>query len=151
MARKHKRYKVFYYTKGEETEMPKSIIIMAQNKEEAVEKCKDDKSKSFASIVSVIYLTLFSMTVPVCYLAFELGSLTIPFYVSEFLAAFVLIPVFGVMLYNFFKDGVAGFSVVEPAELCCFVVFLVTVFVGFGLYRYVTVALPSTFQATIME
>lgn len=79
-----------------------------------VEKCKEDKSKSFASIVSVIYLTLFSMTVPVCYLAFELGSLTIPFYVSEFLAAFVLIPVFGVMLYNFFKDGVAGFSVVPP-------------------------------------
>jgi len=42
MARKPKRYKVFYYAKGEETEMPKSIMIMAQNKEEAVEKCKDE-------------------------------------------------------------------------------------------------------------
>ena len=42
MARKPKRYKVFYFTKGEETEMPKSIMIMAQNKEEAVEKCKDE-------------------------------------------------------------------------------------------------------------
>lgn len=42
MARKPKRYKVFYYTKGEEMEMPQSIIIMAQNKEEAIEKCKDE-------------------------------------------------------------------------------------------------------------
>ena len=42
MARKPKRYKVFYYTKGEETEMPQSIIIMAHNKEEAIDKCKDE-------------------------------------------------------------------------------------------------------------
>lgn len=42
MARKPKRYKVFYYAKGEETEMPKSIIILAHNKEEAIQKCVDE-------------------------------------------------------------------------------------------------------------
>ena len=80
-----------------------------------VEKCKEDKSKRLASIVSVIYLTLFSMTVPVCYIALELGILTIPFYVAEFVAAFALIPVFGVMLYKFYVSGITSFSIINPA------------------------------------
>ena len=79
-----------------------------------VEKCIEDKSKSFSSIVSVIYLTLFSMTVPVCYIALKLGALTIPFYVAEFAAAFILIPVFGIMLYKLYKDGITSFSPVYP-------------------------------------
>ena len=79
-----------------------------------VEKCKEDKSKRFASIVSVIYLTLFSMTVPVCYIALKLGALTIPFYIAEFAAAFVLIPVFGLMLFKFFNDGITNFSIINP-------------------------------------
>lgn len=79
-----------------------------------VEKCREDKSRSFSSIVSVIYLTLFSMTVPVCYIALKLGLLTIPFYVAEFTAAFVLIPVFGLMLFRFFKEGITDFSIIYP-------------------------------------
>ena len=79
-----------------------------------VEKCMGDKSKKFASIVSVIYLTLFSMTVPVCYIALKLGALTIPFYAAEFAAAFVLIPLFGRMLLKFFKEGITDFSFVNP-------------------------------------
>ena len=80
-----------------------------------IEKCIEDKSKRAASIVSVIYLTLFSMTVPVCYIALALGGLTVFFYIAEFLAAFVLIPVFGIMLYKFFTNGVTSFSPLYPA------------------------------------
>ena len=79
-----------------------------------VEKCVEDKHKRFESIVSVIYLTLFSMTVPVCYIALELGVTTILFYIVEFLAAFVLIPVFGIMLYQFYKSGITSFLFFYP-------------------------------------
>lgn len=79
-----------------------------------VEKCMEDKSRSFASIVSVIYLTLFSMTIPVCYIALKLGALTVFFFIAEFAAAFILIPVFGLMLYKFFKEGITSFSPVYP-------------------------------------
>lgn len=79
-----------------------------------VEKCIEDKQKRFASIVSVIYLTLFSMTVPVCYIALELGVTTILFYIVEFLAAFTLIPVFGIMLYKFYKSGITSFLFFYP-------------------------------------
>lgn len=79
-----------------------------------VEKCRGDKAKSFSSIVSVIYLTLFSMTVPVCYIALKLGALTVPFYIAEFAAAIILIPVFGIMLLKFFREGVTSFSFINP-------------------------------------
>lgn len=54
------------------------------------------------------------MTVPVCYIALKLGALTIPFYIAEFAAAFVLIPVFGLMLFKFFNDGITNFSIINP-------------------------------------
>lgn len=79
-----------------------------------VEKCIEDKEHRFSSIVSVIYLTLFSMTVPVCYIAVKLGGLTIFFYLAEFAAAFVLIPLFGNMLLKFFNEGVTTFSFIYP-------------------------------------
>ena len=79
-----------------------------------VEKCNEDKNNRFSSIVSVIYLTLFSMTVPVCYIALELGVLTIPFYLAEFAATFILIPIFGIMLYKFYTTGITSFSVINP-------------------------------------
>lgn len=79
-----------------------------------VEKCKEDKSSRYTSIVSVIYLTLFSMTVPVCYIVLKLGALTLPFYIAEFAAAFILIPVFGLMLYRFYITGVTNFSIINP-------------------------------------
>ncbi len=79
-----------------------------------VEKCIEDKEHRFSSIVSVIYLTLFSMTVPVCYISVELGGMTMPFYIVEFAAAFVLIPLFGIMLLKFFNDGITTFSFVYP-------------------------------------
>jgi len=79
-----------------------------------VEKCIEDREHRFSSIVSVIYLTLFSMTVPVCYIACELGKMTIFFYIAEFAAAFVLIPLFGKMLYRFYNVGYADFSFIYP-------------------------------------
>lgn len=36
-----KRYKVFFYEKDMETDMPKSVFITANNKGEAIRKCKD--------------------------------------------------------------------------------------------------------------
>ena len=37
-----------------------------------------------------------------------------PFYIAEFAAAFVLIPLFGIMLLKFFNDGITTFSFVYP-------------------------------------
>ncbi|MCR4649537.1 MAG: hypothetical protein K5776_10725, partial [Lachnospiraceae bacterium] len=79
-----------------------------------MEKCISDKDKRFSSIVSVVYLTLFSMTIPVCYISVELGGVTMFFYIVEFAAAFILIPLFGIMLYRFFTEGVTTFSFVYP-------------------------------------
>ena len=79
-----------------------------------VEECKEDKNKRFSSIVSVTYLTLFSMTIPVCYIALKLGALTVPFFVAEFAAACILIPVFGRMLLIFFNEGVTDLSFINP-------------------------------------
>ena len=77
-----------------------------------VEECGGNKV--YQSVISAIYLTLFSMTIPVCYIALELENLTVFFYVVEFLAVFVLIPLLGLMLYKYFKDGVTDFSFVFP-------------------------------------
>lgn len=80
-----------------------------------VEKCIEDNKSAFPSIVSVIYLTLFSMTVPVCYIALKLRAPQFYlFYIAEFAAAFILIPVFGIMLLKFYKNGVTSFSFVYP-------------------------------------
>ena len=79
-----------------------------------VEECRDNKGRSFSSIVSVIYLTLFSMTVPVCYIALKLGALTVFFFAAEFVAVFVLIPLFAKMLLRFFNEGVTDFSFINP-------------------------------------
>lgn len=77
-----------------------------------VEECGG--SKLFHSVISVIYITLFSMTIPVCYIVLTLGHLDIFFYIVEFLAVFVLIPLLGLMLYKFFKYGVTDFSPIYP-------------------------------------
>ena len=73
------------------------------------------KTLSFASIVSVIYLTLLAMAVPVSYISFQDMPLRAVFFAVEFAAVFVLIPVFGIMLYRFYDTGVTSFSFVYPA------------------------------------
>lgn len=75
---------------------------------------KEGKSLRFASIVSVIYLTLLAMAVPVSYISFQALPLRAIFFVVEFAAVFVLVPAFGCMLHIFYKKGVTSFSFVFP-------------------------------------
>ena len=63
----------------------------------------------FGYIVSLIYLILFSMAIPVVYTIYEPGTTRILFYLAEFLAVFILIPIFGYSLYKFFINGVISF------------------------------------------
>ena len=53
---------------------------------------EDDKSKAkrFASVVSVIYLTLLAMAVPVSYISFQPKPMRVIFFAVEFTAVFVL-------------------------------------------------------------
>lgn len=80
-----------------------------------IECCKEEKNKSFASIVSVIYLTLLAMAVPVCYISFQSMPMRLFFFIAEFAAVFVLVPAFACMLMIFYKRGVTSFSFVFPA------------------------------------
>lgn len=82
----------------------------------AVEKCVGGGDK-FLSVVSVVYLTLFSMTIPVCYISFLSSPLRSFFFAAEFSAVALLVPTFGYMAYGFMKDGVTSFSPVLPAVM----------------------------------
>ena len=82
----------------------------------AVEKCVGGGDK-FLSVVSVVYLTLFSMTIPVCYISFMVQPLQGLFFAAEGAAVAFLVPTFGYMLYLFMKDGVTSFSPVLPAVM----------------------------------
>ena len=78
-----------------------------------IEACMAGVSK-FASIVSFVYLTLFSMCIPVCYMTNLTAPRSVLFYIAEFAAVFVLLPCFGKMLMNYFKNGVSTFAVCMP-------------------------------------
>ena len=82
-----------------------------------IECCRESKEKAFASIISVIYLALFAMAVPVSYISFQDMPMRVIFYVVEFTAVFVLVPVFGKMLLDFYKNGVTSFSFVYPVVM----------------------------------
>ena len=73
-----------------------------------------DKNSRYSSIVSVIYLTLLAMAVPVCYISHQAMPLKAVFFAVEFLAVFVLVPVFGKLLLAFYESGVTLFSFVYP-------------------------------------
>ncbi len=71
----------------------------------------------FVSIVSVIYLTLFSMTIPVCYISFMDMPKRAIFFAVEFVAIFVLVPIFGKLLYNYMQTGKANFEIFYPTVM----------------------------------
>lgn len=79
-----------------------------------VDEKKGGKGRRFASIVSVIYLTLLAMAVPVCYISFQGFPLRVIFFIVEFATVFVLVSAFGCMLHIFFRKGVTSFSFVFP-------------------------------------
>lgn len=77
-----------------------------------VDHCKDNGNK-YISITSLIYIVCFSMALPVCYaLPQDTGLvLSIPFYISEFGGIFVLVPMFGLMMLEYFETGVHKFYI----------------------------------------
>jgi hypothetical protein len=82
--------------------------------------CREMKKHSFASIISVIYLTLLAMAVPVSYISFQTMPMRAIFFAVEFAAVFVLVPVFGIMLLKFYETGVTSFSFVYPLLVLVF-------------------------------
>ena len=82
----------------------------------AVELCFSGRDK-YLTIVSVVYLTLFSMTIPVAYISFMEMPLLALFFTAEFLAVIALVPIFGDMMYLFISEGVTNFSPAFPAVM----------------------------------
>lgn len=72
--------------------------------------CLKDKGGRFQYIVSLIYLVLFSMAIPVVY-TISIKEFWVVFYAGEFLAVFSLIPLFGLALIPFFLKGKVNFSI----------------------------------------
>ncbi len=79
-----------------------------------IEYCYGKEKSPAESIVSVIYLTLLAMAVPVCYISHQAMPLRAVFFAAEFIAVFVLVPVFGKLLLDFYKSGVTSFSFIFP-------------------------------------
>ena len=75
----------------------------------AVEVCLSG-GKRFEAVASVIFVTLFSMTIPVCYISFMASPMREFFFASEFLAVLLLVPTFGYLFYRLMKDGETSFS-----------------------------------------
>lgn len=73
-----------------------------------IDSCLRNKN-NYNSIISVIFLTLFSMAIPVAYISVNEAT-QIPFYTFTLLAVFAEIPLFGFMLYEFFNKGEISFS-----------------------------------------
>ena len=71
----------------------------------------------FVSVVSVIYLTLFSMTIPVCYISFMDMPKRAIFFAVEFATVFILVPIFGKLLYNYMQTGKAKFEIFYPTVM----------------------------------
>ena len=84
-----------------------------------IECCRENGASDvrFASIVSVIYLTLLAMAVPVSYISHQSMPVLAVFYVVEFCAVIVLVPVFGKLLLIFYDKGVTSFSFIYPIIL----------------------------------
>lgn len=66
------------------------------------------------SISSLIYISIFSMAIPVVYSTSLQVPLSILFYTSEFLAVFTLIPVLGVLFYSHYKNFKTNTSIIFP-------------------------------------
>ena len=81
-----------------------------------VEACAAGESK-VVTITSTVYLTLFSMSIPVCYISFLCDPQRILFFVSEYAAVFALVPIFGVMLSALMRTGKTSFSPIFPAVM----------------------------------
>lgn len=73
-----------------------------------IDSCKRRKN-NFNSIISVVFLTLYSMSIPVAYVSVNEAT-QLPFYIFTLLAVFAEIPLFGFMLYEFMNKGEIHFD-----------------------------------------
>ena len=73
-----------------------------------INSCLRNKN-NYNSIFSVVFLTLFSMAIPVCYISVNEAT-QVPFYTFTLIAVFAEIPLFGFMLYEFFNKGEISFN-----------------------------------------
>ncbi len=76
--------------------------------------CLSNKSVRYVSIVSTIYLTLFSMAIPVVYNIHASTLVTTFYYLAEYIAVFLLVPTFGKSLYKLLANGKLSFCVYVP-------------------------------------
>ena len=121
-----------------------------------IDSCKRNKN-NYKSIVSVVFLTLFSMSIPVAYASVNEAT-QVPFYVFTLVAVFAEIPLFGFMLFEFMNKGeirfdyspviamlalsasvvLLNFTSVENFNwfVAIFVVLTIACYLGFGLKIY---------------
>ena len=81
-----------------------------------VEGCLSGEDK-YLSVVSLIYLVLFSMSIPVCYISFMNMSLRGFFFAAEYAAVFFLVPSFGILLSRFMRSGRTSFAFCVPIAM----------------------------------
>lgn len=74
-----------------------------------IEACADSTDR-FIPIVATIYLILYSMSIPVCYLSFMESPLHELFYVAQFTTVAILVPSFGIMFARLMRTGEVLFS-----------------------------------------
>lgn len=112
-----------------------------------IDSCFRNKN-NYNSIVSVIFLTLFSMAIPVAYVSVN-SATAVPFYIFALVAVFALIPIFGFMLYEFFNKGEISFDyapVIAVVALSGGMVLLnFTGFADFNLFVAIFVVLTAAF------
>ena len=80
------------------------------------ESCLSGEEK-YLPVVSLLYLTLFSMSIPVCYISFMEMALRGLFFAAEYAAVFLLVPSFGLMLSRLMKTGRTSFALCIPVTM----------------------------------
>lgn len=112
-----------------------------------IDSCLRNKN-NYNSIISVIFLTLFSMAIPVAYISINSATAGL-FYTFTLISVFTLIPIFGFMLYEFFSKGEISFDyapVLVMFVLSGAVVMLnFTSFEDFNLFVAIFVVLTAAF------
>lgn len=66
------------------------------------------------SITSFIYISLFSMSIPVVYSTFLSAPMNVLFYISEYMSVFILVPILGILMYSLYKNNVAINTILIP-------------------------------------
>lgn len=69
------------------------------------------------SITSFIYISLFSMSIPVVYSTFLSAPMNVLFYISEFLGVFILVPILGILFYSHYINNKTHNTILFPLTM----------------------------------